>query len=212
MKFPVLISIPHCGQSVPEELKDHNTLNPIDILADSDAFTDAIYDIGKEGFPVIKTAIARAFVDLNRAPDDLPPDNPDGVVKSHTCYNVPVYSEDFIPKGDLLKNVLSKYYQPYHNKIKEICKLGDILLALDCHSMASISPPVAPDSNKKRPLICLGNIQGQSCNEEVTKKLAESLSFGFSVPVADITVNEPFGAGTLPGSMETILFLGFKLN
>lgn len=195
MKKPILLSIPHGGQSVPEELKESTLLTPLDIFQDSDPFTDTIYDLGAEGFTVVKAAVARAFVDLNRAPDDLPPQNPDGVVKSHTCYQVPVYPEGQIPEGDLLSQVLSRYYDPYHGKIQELCSSSDFILGLDCHSMAATPPPIAPDQKQERPLICLGNSNGRSCSQEITEILAASLSLGFSIPISDISLNKPFGGG-----------------
>ncbi len=50
----------------------------------------------------------RAVVDLNRAPDDTAPENPDGVVKSHTCWNVPVYKPGSLP-DEKLKNIIFSF-------------------------------------------------------------------------------------------------------
>jgi N-formylglutamate deformylase len=82
--LPVLISIPHGGRMMPDELRERVCLNYDELFADGDAFTDEIYDLGNRAACVIKAEIARAFVDLNRAPNDLPPHNTDGVIKSHT--------------------------------------------------------------------------------------------------------------------------------
>jgi formiminoglutamase len=195
MRHPILLSIPHGGHLTPEELMDSSLLSPSDIFHDSDSFTDKIYDLSLEGFTVLKASVARAFVDLNRAADDLPPHNPDGVVKSHTCYQVPVYPEGQIPSGDLLSRILSLYYHPYHDLLRKYSYSGFYILGLDCHSMAASPPPIAPDQKQERPLICLGNYNGQACSHEITESLAESLSLGFSIPKSDIAINKPFSGG-----------------
>ena len=96
-KLPVLISIPHSGRKVPKELRDRTCLREVDILNDSDPFEREVYDLGDRVAGVITTDIGRAFVDVNRAPDDLPPENPDGVIKTHTCYRRVIYKNGLGP-------------------------------------------------------------------------------------------------------------------
>ena len=64
--------------------------------------------------------IARAFVDLNRAEDDRPPANPDGVVKSATCFDRPIYSE---PLDDqTIERLLALYHRPYHEGLESAAR------------------------------------------------------------------------------------------
>jgi formiminoglutamase len=88
-QIPVFISIPHGGTNTPPELINRVCIQPKDIFDDPAPFTREIYDLEPWVLEVIDTDIARAFVDLNRAPDDLPPKNPDGIIKSMTCYKKP---------------------------------------------------------------------------------------------------------------------------
>ena len=90
-KLPVLLSIPHGGTQRPPELDSHLSITDKDLFDDSDPFVIEIYDLGTKVERVIKTNIARAFVDLNRSLQDLPPQNPDGLIKSSTCYEKPIY-------------------------------------------------------------------------------------------------------------------------
>ena len=76
-KFPVLLSIPHGGTQRPPELDDLLSITDADLFDDSDPFVIEIYDLGEKVEDVVKTNIARAFVDLNRSLQDLPPENPD---------------------------------------------------------------------------------------------------------------------------------------
>jgi formiminoglutamase len=196
--FPVLISIPHGGTAVPPELKNRLVLSDNDLFDDSDPFTREIYDIGSTAFRVVKASIARAFVDLSRAPDDLPPANPDGVVKSMTCYKKPIYIEDREPNETLRRSLLQRYYEPYHNKLREIAGSGEPHLALDCHSMAAQPPPISPDYGPNappRPMICLGNNHGKACDDQTVETLSACFREAFELEAHDVTVNKPFAGG-----------------
>jgi N-formylglutamate deformylase len=195
IQLPVILSIPHSGFKTPEELKQRVFLTQDQIFDDSDAFTFDIYNLKDKVAEVISTDIARAFVDLNRAVDDRPPQNPDGVVKTLTCYEVPVYRKTMEPGEKLIAELLKKYYEPYHRKIREAVKEQGIVLGLDCHSMAETPPPISPDHGKKRPSICLGNGQGKSCSEEMTKKLAHCFREAFDLGPAEVAINRPFSGG-----------------
>ena len=76
-KLPVLLSIPHGGKEIPPELDDHVCITEKDLFDDSDPFVIEIYDLGEKVEGSIMTNVARAFVDLNRSLQDLPPQNPD---------------------------------------------------------------------------------------------------------------------------------------
>jgi formiminoglutamase len=79
-KLPVLISIPHGGIEVPIAVKDRIIFSDVDLFDDSDSYTIDIYDLGEKVSVFISASIARAFVDLNRAPDDLPHRNNDNEI------------------------------------------------------------------------------------------------------------------------------------
>jgi formiminoglutamase len=105
--LPVLLSIPHGGTQQPPELAGRVCLSEEKLFDDSDAFTREIYDLGGEVIRVVTTEIARAFIDVNRAPDDRPPANPDGVIKSATCYGHNISHKGEEP-GDVLVSKLRR--------------------------------------------------------------------------------------------------------
>ena len=195
--LPILLSIPHGGSEIPQELKGLICLNSNDLFDDSDAYTREIYNLETSVTEVISTNIARAFVDLNRAPDNLPPRNPDGVIKSHTCYGKVIYPIGAGPDKALTKKLLNNYYYPYHQQIQAVLndKSKPVELALDCHSMASVAPAISPDKGKTRPVICLGNAHGKSCPQEITEKLAACFRRTFSLNTDEVTINRPFSGG-----------------
>lgn len=193
-RFPVLLSVPHGGDQVPPELAGRVAIGPAEILEDGDAFTREIYGVADCVRFVVDTSIARAFVDLNRSEGDLPPANPDGVIKSHTCYMKPVYAEGGAPDAALAERLLERYHRPYHRRIREILA-DDVELALDCHSMAALGPDISADPGQRRPAVCLGNLRGQTCAPETLDRLAGCFRRAFGLPEHEVARNRPFAGG-----------------
>ena len=195
-KLPVLLSIPHGGIRKPIELDGHLCITNKDLFDDSDPFVIEMYDLGDKVQRVIKSKIARAFVDLNRAQDDLPPNNPDGVIKSSTCYKKPIYHERKEPDDSLRTLLLELYYFPYHNSIQKSLDELELQLCLDCHSMAAIAPGISPDAkNNKRPKFCLSNNDGQTASQEMMELLASCISESYGIDRGEISLNDPFHGG-----------------
>jgi N-formylglutamate deformylase len=191
--LPILLSIPHGGTETPPEVADRVIASPAEIFEDGDAFTREIYDLGDRVAHVETARIARAFVDLNRAEDDRPPANPDGVVKTATCFSRPIYSE---PLDDAAaERLLARYHRPYHERLARAARGPGLRLGLDCHSMAAEPPPVAPDAAGARPTFCLSNGLGHTCGDELMKRLAARLSEAFGCPSGEVALNSPFTGG-----------------
>ncbi len=193
--LPVLLSIPHGGTRIPEELRHRVCITPHDLFDDSDALTVDIYDLGAGVARVVKADIARAFVDLNRSPDDRPPRNPDGVVKTATCFNRPIYVAGREPGTALTERLLEQYHAPYHAELAEAAADPSIKLALDCHSMLNVAPPIGRDHGQARPLFCLSNRDGATAPMELLERLAVAFVQAFEVPREQISLNDPFKGG-----------------
>ncbi len=214
MKAPILVSIPHGGWKVADEIKDIWALSKKDAFHDGDPFTSRIFDFSDRIEFQIVMEYYRAVIDLNRRPDDIAPKNPDGVIKSHTCWNVPVYKQESLPDETLKKILLEKYYFPYHKQMEEQIKNPDIKFAVDCHSMAAKSPPIEADAGAVRPLICLGNLGDENgeiepvfnrvtCDPELIRFMADECRIVFQHedlevdPPALATMNVPFNGGNI---------------
>lgn len=185
MTLPLLLSVPHAGLLVPHEVKELVILSKDEIIKDGDEGAAEIYwPLEKEVAAFVKTDAARAVVDMNRARDDR---RKDGVVKSHTCWNVPVYRE--FPAEELIDILLEKYYKPYHSRLSRFPQ--GIRLGVDCHTMAAEGPPVGPDPGEARPAICLSNADG-TCPQEWLESLAECFTETFEM---EPSLNHPFNGG-----------------
>lgn len=185
MTLPLLLSVPHAGLLVPHEVKKLVILSEQQIIEDGDEGAAEIYrPLEKVAAAFVTTKVARAIVDINRAEDDR---RQDGVIKTHTCWNVPVYDES--PSDDLIEGLLEKYYRPYHAQLSQFPE--GIKLGVDCHTMAAKGPPIGPDPGQTRPAICLSNADG-TCSPEWLEFLAECFSKAFE---AEASINHPFKGG-----------------
>lgn len=200
-RLPFIISVPHAGLEVPEEVAHISALSPEQIAEDGDEGAAQIYLLlaGRaEGF--VSTSIARAFVDVNRAEDHL---DTDGVVKTHTCWGVPIYHEGRSLEGELIASLLERHYRPYHNEL--VKRAREAVLGIDCHTMAATGPPVAPDQGARRSRVCVGNAGGLTCDAHWVAMLVACLEQTLDVEVA---VNKPFSGGyitrTQPGGIPWI--------
>ena len=188
MKLPLLLSVPHAGLLVPPEVADRCMLDEAEIIRDGDEGAAEIYrPLEAEVAAFVTTEVARAIVDINRAENDR---RKDGIVKTHTCWDVPIYKEPL--SDELAEGLIATYHRPYHQRMAELAQRQDVRFGVDCHTMAAHGPPVGPDPGVERPLLCLGNAHGESCSETLFETLASCLEGSFEIGVAR---NAPFAGG-----------------
>jgi N-formylglutamate deformylase len=194
VKLPLLLSVPHAGIRVPPEAEPYCILQEADIIADGDeGAAEIFWPLEDQVEDFITTDVARAIVDLNRAEDDF---RKDGVIKTHTCWDVPVYREP--PPADVAEALLARYHRPYHRRLDEMAREGNAILAVDCHTMAAIGPPVGPDTGQERPAVCLGNVGGTSLPKAWSEGLLQCFREAFAPHT--VTLNEPFSGGYITRS------------
>jgi len=203
-RIPFLISIPHGGVEVPEELEDRLALSAQDRRYYSDPCSPEIFDLSDTAEAEATTSISRLAVDLNRPPYHLPPGHPDGVVKTRTVDGKAVYREGRVPDPRLIHRMLLRHYFPYHDGIDRKIDSGRIRLGLDCHTMLPVGPPFHRDAGRERPLICLGNngdlvgnpLPGRltTCPPAWLQALSREFNREFPRPGA-VRLNDPFAGG-----------------
>ena len=185
MTLPLLLSVPHAGLRVPDEVLDLCMLGEEDIRRDGDEGAAEIYlPLKKDVGALITTDVARAIVDLNRSETDH---HRDGVIKTHTCWDVPIYRQP--PSERLVRKLIQRYHRPYHLELSR--HAAGKKLGLDCHTMAAVGPPVGPHPGQNRPRICLSNADG-TCPHDWLKSLSEVLAEVFG---GEIALNHPFKGG-----------------
>ena len=185
MKLPLLLSVPHAGLRVPPEAEQYCLLTPRQITEDGDEGAAGLYALQSEVAAYQAADVARAIVDLNRAPDDR---RADGVVKTHTCWNIPVYRE--FPPEEVIEALLERYYWPYQRGLSRLAG-REVILGVDCHTMLAKGPPIGPGPGIERPWVCLSNAEG-ACPQPWIESLRNCFLEVFEGPV---TINDPFRGG-----------------
>ncbi|HSF15460.1 MAG TPA: N-formylglutamate amidohydrolase [Vicinamibacteria bacterium] len=204
MTLPLLLSVPHAGTRVPPEAQPYCILTTREVVEDGDVGAREIYDLASEVEAFHTTEIARAIVDLNRAVDDF---RPDGVVKTHTCWSVPVYGD--FPPQDVVTGLLDRYYRPYHARLRQLATSADVKLGIDCHTMAAYGPPVGPDPGAARPSACLSNGEG-TCPQ----LWIEAMQKAFQRTIGpSVTINHPFQGGFITRThAEELPFIQLEMS
>ncbi len=190
MTLPLLLSVPHGGLAVPAELAARCLLTPEQVAADGDVGAAAIYALGDRVAHHVATDVARAVLDMNRPESDR---RRDGVVKTHTCWDEPVWSAP-LDEADV-ERLLAAHHRPYHARLA--VRDDAVLLGVDGHTMAERGPPVGPDPGRTRPAACLSDGGGTTCPPGWFAALAEELERALERPVAR---NDPFSGGWITRS------------
>ena len=170
---------------MPDEVQNYSLLTLEQIIEDGDEGASEIYNFPELVETLIKADIARAFVDLNRSPDDR---RDDGVVKTKTCMNESIYNSP-LPEH-LVELLISRYYTPYHRRLSHLAQ--NAKAGIDCHTMFAKSPPISDRPGVTRPHICLGNGYG-TCSDKMINEMASSFANEFGE--SNVTINEPFAGG-----------------
>jgi formiminoglutamase len=185
MTLPLLLSVPHAGLVVPAAVQDLCVLSENEIREDGDEGAGEIYlPLEDRVFALVTTTVARAIVDMNRAEDDR---GKDGVVKTHTCWDVHIYREP-LSEG-IITELMETFYRPYHASLTQ--QSTRVQCGIDCHTMAAEGPPVGPDTGVDRPAICISN-GDCTCPKEWITSLAKCFKKVFE---RDVSINMPFKGG-----------------
>lgn len=177
-KSGVIVCCPHSGRFYPEDLLRASKLDRLALRRSEDAFVDELLTTCPElGASLLLTDFARAFVDLNRGPDELDPDlihdlplidrrvpSPRvlaglGVIPRTVGDGVDIYAGrlSFMEAQSRLNEV----YAPWHGAIAGLIDsakeaVGHAVV-LDCHSMPAAASGM-PEND-----VVLGDRFGASC-------------------------------------------------
>jgi N-formylglutamate deformylase len=173
----VLISMPHNGQLIPDEIAQTMTEQALQV-ADTDWYMDKLYDFAQGlGAAVIKPKYSRYVIDLNRNIDgvNLYPGANSTELCPTTAFDLsPLYKLGQEPDDTEIQRRITLYWQPYHRALRDTLaqmktKFGKVVL-LDAHSILSKVPRFfegqLPDFN-------FGSANGASCSEELMTDITQ---------------------------------------
>lgn len=196
----VVFASPHSGRAYPADFLRTAILNEQEIRSSEDAFVDDLFSSAVDhGAPLLQAQAPRAYLDLNRGPEELDPSVVDGVRR--VAHNPRIASGlGVIPRvvsngraiyrGKITLHEahdrISRVWHPYHDMLQTLLdeaqhEFGEAIL-IDCHSMPhealeNVGPPGAA-----RPDVVLGDRFGAAAASSVVEQVeAAFASAGFKV-------------------------------
>lgn len=176
---PLLVSLPHDGAFIPDELAARMTPDARR-APDTDWHVSRLYAFARElGASVIAPVHSRYVVDLNRPSDNAslyPGQNTTGLCPVVRFDGEPVYQAGEEPQDAEIAARVKRFWQPYHAAlVGELARLraahGRVVL-WEGHSIRSRVPFLfegrLPDFN-------LGTMDGKSCSPALQQRLADVL-------------------------------------
>ena len=212
----VVFASPHSGRRYPASFLRKIVLDDVQVRSSEDAFVDDLVSSAVDhGSPLLLAQSPRAYLDLNRGPDELDPAVIEGVRR--VAHNpriacglgvIPrvVSNGRAIYRGKLAlpeaHHRINSVWRPYHDTLQTLmdeshAKFGEAIL-VDCHSMPHealehVGPPGAA-----RPDVVLGDRFGASAASSVVEQIeAAFASAGFKVarnmPFAGAYICQTYG-------------------
>lgn len=171
---PLLVSIPHSGTYLPDDIATRLT-DDAQALPDTDWHVDRLYDfLGDLGVSRLKANVSRYVIDLNRPGDNsslYPGKEGTGLVPTTTFDGEALY-KGAVPDQAEIKNRMQRYWRPYHERLQAevAAKVTEHGFAViwDAHSIRSHVPRLfegrLPDMN-------LGTASGKSASWNLSMQL-----------------------------------------
>jgi N-formylglutamate deformylase len=172
-KVPVILSIPHMGTVVPDEIFKRFTTKACQ-LPDTDWHLDQLYSFAHDlGVHVLMANYSRYVIDLNRAPDGeslYPGKFTTGLCPLTLFDGTSIYQAGMEPDEEEIKQRIQKYWQPYHDRLQSVIdeQKTQRVVVFDAHSICSTVPMLFEGI---LPSLNLGTADGASADSRLTQKL-----------------------------------------
>ena len=198
----VIFASPHSGSIYPKAFVSRSELTEQALRRNEDAFiTDLFASVVDLGAPLLAAQFPRCFVDVNRAPDELPYEwNPDakgtspraeaglGVIPTMLSETTEIYKKPLSYRA--ARRRLAALYHPYHDALQDLITEASLgfgaVLLVDCHSMPGFAP-----MGSRRPDIILGDRFGVSCHPETIARVERA----FQKHGYNVSRNYPYAGG-----------------
>lgn len=212
----VVFASPHSGRAYPDAFLAQSILNTHVIRSSEDAYVDQLFgDAPRHGSPILNAVYPRAYVDLNRAMDELDPaliedaprtpHNPRvasglGVIPRVVSGGRLIYSGKMSLEQAQAR--IAQAWVPYHSALTSLLnqthhRFGQAIL-IDCHSMPHEAVDLYARHGQPRADIILGDRHGAAARSEVSDMIEAAFqSAGFKVarnaPFAGAYIAQSYG-------------------
>ena len=202
----VVFASPHSGRAYPRSFLRQSVLGERAIRSSEDAFVDELFEPAPQfGAPLLRAHVPRAFVDLNRAEDELDPALIEGVRRAGHNPRIAsglgvvprvVANGKAIYRGKIhlseAERRIETYWRPYHTalarQLAEARALFGQSILVDCHSMPHEAMDSVARSGIRRPDVVLGDRFGASASETIVDAIEQA----FTAAGLVVTRNTPF--------------------
>jgi N-formylglutamate amidohydrolase len=207
-RLPVLVAVPHAGRDYPDEVLTNLRVAPQVLERLEDRHADMLLGgVAAAGCATLTAHAARAWIDLNRAPNEVDPqmisDAPRtafaqpsikvrgglGLVPRRLADHGELWQRPWL-RASIAKRV-SALHEPYHGALAYAlqslrARFGCALL-IDLHSM----PPLRPEGKAAAPQIVIGDRYGRSAGAKLCDLAVRTLTQrGLTV-----ALNHPYAGG-----------------
>ena len=163
---PLLVSIPHAGLDLGG--LEPRLVSPWLARKDADWWIDRLYDFaGGLGATVVRTAISRTVIDVNRDPSGVslyPGQATTGLCPATTFDGEPLYRPGREPVPAEVDDRRLHFFDPYHAALRaeaaRLRALHPAVVVYDCHSIRSVIPRLFEGT---LPHFNIGTNGGTSC-------------------------------------------------
>jgi len=202
----VVFASPHSGRDYSWSFLRHTRLNEHSVRSSEDAYVDQLFDSApRAGAPLLRAGAPRAFVDLNRSPDELDPaliegvarqgHNPRvasglGVIPRVVANGRAIYSGK-IPLAEA-RHRIDTFWRPYHEALQGQLDQAHLMfgqaILIDCHSMPHEAMDSVANRGLRRPEIVLGDRFGAAADSGIVDRIEAAFTSAGLV----VTRNTPF--------------------
>lgn len=202
----VIFASPHSGRAYPAEFLRRSLLDAHAIRSSEDAFVDDLLARAPAaGAPLLLAEVPRAYVDLNRSPEDLDPLLIEGVGRrtlnpriSSGLGVIPrvVAGGRAIYRGRITlaeaQARIARCWRPYHAALRRlmdehVAAFGEVVL-IDCHSMPHEAVEGHPAVGGGRPQVVIGDRFGAAA----AARIVEGVEAAFTARGLRVSRNAPF--------------------
>ena len=212
----VVFASPHSGRDYSRSFVRRSILDEMTLRSSEDAFVDMLFSAApNHGAPLLAAIAPRAWIDVNRSPDELDPALIDGVRK--TAHNPRVASglgvvprvvangraiyRGKISRRDVTARI-DEVWRPWHDALSTlmddaVALFGESIL-IDCHSMPHEAIETISNPQGGRPEIVLGDRFGAAAAADVVDRIeaaftAAGLRVARNAPFAGAFVTQHYG-------------------
>jgi N-formylglutamate deformylase len=172
---PLVVTMPHTGTELVAGI-EAGLVSPWLARKDADWWIDRLYDFaGGLGATVIRTAISRTVIDVNRDPSGAslyPGQATTELCPTTTFDGEPLYREGHTPGADEIRARRRTYFEPYQRavttQIERLRAQHSTVVLYDCHSIRSQIPRLFEGM---LPNFNIGTNSGLSCSPALTAQI-----------------------------------------